>query len=117
MAESEYLRCRYDVNHVNLVSHGVLCADCQRPLFKVRWWYHVILLNLCFLTIGFVLGEYHNLWMATLVSEVLLIVYLLVLFRWVESSFYGALASFIFLLPFVFVDEFGSLGYSKLEIV
>jgi len=74
MAESEYLRCRYDENHINVVSHGVLCADCQRPLFKVRWWYHVILLNLSFLTIGFVLGEYHNLWIATLMTEVLLLV-------------------------------------------
>jgi len=117
MTESEYLRCRYDVNHVNLVSHGVLCADCQMPLFKFKWWYHVILLNLFFLTIGFVLGKYHNLWIATLISEVLLVVYLLVLFRWVELSFYGALASFMFLLPVVFVDKFGNLGYSKLEIV
>ena len=117
MAESEYLRCRHDENHVNVVSHGVLCADCQRPLFKVRWWYHVILLNFAFLAIGLVLGGYHNLWIATLMTEVLLVVYLLVLFRWVRSSFYGALAAFIFLLPIVFVNEFGNLGYSKLEIV
>ena len=112
------IKCRYDESHTNKVLLNVLCNDCKRPLFKVRWFYHAIFLHMCVFLIGFIIGQFNNVWIPCLIIELMFGLYLYVLFRQEDSNLRFIL---LFVLagsfPIVLLSKFDSFGSTELEML
>jgi subtilisin-like proprotein convertase family protein len=107
MSYSSYIECRYDESHRNYVKFNVFCSDCQRPLFRVKWWHHAILLNLAILSIGFITGHYDNRWVPSLLIGLLFFIYLFILFRRARFPLLMSLLLFALTFPVAFLKTQG----------
>jgi subtilisin-like proprotein convertase family protein len=104
MAHRDPIPCRFDEDHLNPLPFSVFCSSCQRPLFNSKWWYHAVLLNLAILLIGFILGEYNNLWIPSLIVGFSFTIYLLLLFRRIPFALFMSILLFSLTFPVIFVS-------------
>jgi hypothetical protein len=107
---SENIVCPHDSSHSENVIHSVICSQCNRPLFKVKWWYHAVFLNLSLFAIGFIIGEFKNLWIPGLIIELLFLIYLCILFRKTRDNLFFVAILFVVSLLTAFLVAYGDFG-------
>lgn len=96
--------------------YGVICSQCNRPLFKVKWWYHAVFLNLSLFAIGFIIGEFKNLWITGLIIELLFLIYLCILFRRTREYLFPYASLFALSLLTAFLVAYGDFGSNLLAL-
>lgn len=109
MSATYPVQCRFDPSHGSYLYFDVFCSQCQRPLFKVKWWHHAILLNVAILSIGLIISEYNNIWLPSLLIGLLFIIYLVILFRKTSVSLFISLLLFCLVFPPIFINTYGEL--------
>src|SRR5437764_14444835 len=111
-----YIVCPHNSSHSENVIHSVICSQCNRPLFKVKWWYHAVFLNLSLFAIGFIIGEFKNLWIPSLIIELLFLIYLCILFRRIEKDLVVFVYALLFAVSLLtaFLVANGAFGSSVL---